>query len=39
MSNETTADDASMKKTMTWLMVGLFGIFFGLITLASNVAA
>ena len=37
MSNETTVnnEDQALKKTMTWLMVGLFGIFFGLIYLES----
>lgn len=39
MKNETTAEDEALKKTMSWLMVGLFGIFFSLIFLASNVAA
>jgi len=41
MDTETTAntEDESMKKTMIWLMAGLFSVFFGLIVLASNVAA
>ena len=41
MDAETTVDtkDESMKKTMIWLMGGLFTVFLGLITLASNVAA
>lgn len=41
MNNETTVnnEDEVLKKSMTWLMVALFGIFFGLIFLASNVAS
>jgi hypothetical protein len=41
MDMETTVktEDESMKKTMIWLMAGLFSVFLGLITLASNVAA
>ena len=40
MTNETTIDneDQALKKTMTWLMAGLFAIFFGLLYLASVVA-
>lgn len=39
MANETTnSEDATLRKSMTILMVGLFGVFFGLIALASNVA-
>lgn len=41
MNNETTVnnEDQALKKTMTMLMIGLFGIFFGLIFLASTVAS
>ena len=41
MKSETAvnSEDESLKKTMIWLMAGLFGIFFGLIMLASNVAS
>ena len=41
MDNETAInnEDQALKKTMTWLMAGLFGIFFGLIYLASTVAS
>jgi len=33
------SEDESLKKTMIFLMVGLFGVFFGLIYLASSVAS
>ena len=41
MDKETTInnEDQALKKTMTWLMAGLFGIFFGLIYLAGTVAS
>ena len=41
MNKETTInnEDQALKKTMTWLMAGLFGIFFGLIYLAGTVAS
>lgn len=41
MSNETTIndEDQALKKTMSILMVALFGVFFGLIYLASTVAS
>ena len=39
METAVKNEDESMKKIMIWLMAGLFGVFLGLITLASNVAA
>ena len=41
MSNETAvnSEDQALRKTMTWLMLGLFGVFFGLIILAGAVAS
>ena len=39
MNTETTvySEDQALKKTMTMLMAGLFGVFFALIFLASTV--
>jgi len=41
MKTETAvnSEDESMKKSMIWLMASLFGVFFGLIMLASSVAS
>jgi hypothetical protein len=40
MNNSTTvnSEDQALKKTMTMLMAGLFGVFFALIYLAGTVA-
>ena len=34
----TDAKDSSMKRTMTYLMIGLFGIFFSIIILANSIS-
>ena len=34
----SSATDESMKKTMTYLTIGLFAIFFGIIALANVIA-